>query len=90
MADLTCPCADDKPDPCTLCGARVNFDMCGIDAVRARIDAATQAEIVRLQAIAADAQELLDIFIEGGYIEDGDEALINRLHAALHPEVAHA
>lgn len=33
--------------------------------------------------LAKDAKELLDLFIEGGYIEDGDEALIDRLHARL-------
>jgi hypothetical protein len=33
-----------------------------------------------VEALEADAKELLAIFIEGGYAEEGDGPLLDRLH----------
>lgn len=36
-----------------------------------------------LAAVQADARELLDIFIEGGWAEAEDVPLLDRMHAGL-------
>lgn len=40
-------------------------------------------EYIVLLSVAEHARELLDIFLEGGYAEDGDGPLLDALSAAL-------
>lgn len=45
-----------------------------------------EARLTALEALIPHVQELFDVFIEGGYIEAGDESFIDPLYEFLKSE----